>query len=96
MIDLKKAVTVFIGRRDENHFHKLGFDVSSLLGDGYPGETLTAIYKRPDGTAYPCALRLPPGHYLPSIGHHRKGAGLLYLKRRAELYPYLEKLANRF
>ena len=53
MIDLKKAATVFIGRRGENHFRNLEFDVSSLLGDGYPGEALAAVYKRPDGVAYP-------------------------------------------
>ncbi len=53
MIDLTKAVTVFIGRRGEHHFRSIGFDVSSLLSDEYPGETLTAIYKRPDGTTYP-------------------------------------------
>lgn len=53
MIDLTKAATVFIGRRGEHHFRNIGFDVSSLLGDEYLGETLTAIYKRPDGTAYP-------------------------------------------
>ena len=53
MIDLTKAATVFIGRQGENHFRNLEFDVSSLLGDEYPGETLTVIYKRPDGVAYP-------------------------------------------
>ena len=53
MIDLTKAATVFIGRRGEHHFRNIEFDVSSLLGDEYLGETLTAIYKRPDGTAYP-------------------------------------------
>ena len=30
MIDLTKAVTVFIGRRGEPHFLNLEFDVSSL------------------------------------------------------------------
>ncbi|NLW89967.1 MAG: hypothetical protein GXY43_09675 [Clostridiaceae bacterium] len=61
MIDLKKAATVFIGRRGENHFRKLEFDVSSLLGDEYLGETLTAIYKRPDGTAYPVVTSYSDG-----------------------------------
>lgn len=53
MIDLTKAATVFIGRQGENNFRNLEFDVSNLLGDEYPGETLTAIYKRPDGVTYP-------------------------------------------
>ena len=61
MIDLKKSSTVFIGRRGENHFRKLEFDVSSLLGDGYPSETLTAIYKRPDGVAYPVVTSCSDG-----------------------------------
>ena len=61
MIDLKKAATVFIGRRGENHFRNLEFDVSSLLGDEYPSETLTAIYKRPDGVAYPVVTSCSDG-----------------------------------
>lgn len=61
MIDLNKAATVFIGRRGENHFRKLEFDVSSLLGDEYPGEALTALYKRPDGAAYPVATSYAEG-----------------------------------
>lgn len=61
MIDLNKAATVFIGRRGENHFRKLEFDVSSLIGDEYPGEALTALYKRPDGTAYPVATSYAEG-----------------------------------
>ncbi len=61
MIDLTKAATVFIGRQGENHFRNLEFDVSSLLGDEYPGETLTAIYKRPDGIAYPVVTSYADG-----------------------------------
>lgn len=61
MIDLTKAATVFIGRQGENHFRNLEFDVSSLLGDEYPGETLTAIYKRPDGVAYPVVTSYTDG-----------------------------------
>ncbi|MHC1694959.1 MAG: hypothetical protein AB9835_06760 [Eubacteriales bacterium] len=53
MIDLTKAVTVFIGRRGEHYFRHLEFDVSSLLDGTYPGAALNAIYKRPDGIAYP-------------------------------------------
>ena len=53
MIDLTKASTVHIGRRGEHHFRNIEFDVASLLGDDYPGAALSAIYKRPDGTAYP-------------------------------------------
>ncbi len=53
MIDIKKASTVNIGRRGEHHFRNMEFDVSSLLGDEYPSASLQAIYKRPDGTAYP-------------------------------------------
>ncbi|MFA5638413.1 MAG: hypothetical protein WC961_05990 [Anaerovoracaceae bacterium] len=53
MIDLTKAATVFIGRRGEHYFRHLEFDVSSLLDDTYPGAALNAIYKRPDGIAYP-------------------------------------------
>ena len=61
MIDLTKAATVFIGRRGEHHFRNIEFDVSSLLGDEYSGETLTAIYKRPDGTAYPVVTSYADG-----------------------------------
>ena len=53
MIDLTKASTVQIGRRGEHHFRNIEFDVSSLLGGTYPGAALNAIYKRPDGIAYP-------------------------------------------
>lgn len=60
MIDLTKASTVNIGRRGENHFRSIEFDVSSLLGDEYTGEALTAIYKRPDGTAYPVVTSYTP------------------------------------
>jgi len=61
MIDLTKAATVFIGRQGENHFRNLEFEVSSLLGDEYPRETLTAIYKRPDGVAYPVVTSYADG-----------------------------------
>ena len=53
MIDITKATTVFIGRRGEHHFRNIEFDVSSMLGEAYPNEALNAIFKRPDGTAYP-------------------------------------------
>ena len=53
MIDLTKAVTVFNGRRGKHHFRNLEFDVSSLLDSTYPETALNAIYKRPDGIAYP-------------------------------------------
>jgi hypothetical protein len=53
MIDLTKAVTVFIGRRGEHHYRNIEFDVSSLLEEKYPGASLNAIFKRPDGIAYP-------------------------------------------
>jgi hypothetical protein len=53
MIDLTKAATVFIGRRGEHYFRRLKFDVSGLLDSTYPGAALNAIYKRPDGIAYP-------------------------------------------
>jgi hypothetical protein len=61
VIDLTKAATVFIGRRGEHHFRNIEFDVASLLSDEYPGETLTAIYKRPDGTAYPVVTSYADG-----------------------------------
>lgn len=53
MIDLTKVATVFIGRRGEHHYRNIEFDVSSLLEEGYSSATLNAIYKRPDGIAYP-------------------------------------------
>ncbi len=61
MIDLTKASTVYIGRRGEHHFRKIDFDVSSLLGDDYPSASLQAIYKRPDGTAYPVVTSYATG-----------------------------------
>lgn len=61
MIDLTKAATVFIGRRGENHYRNLELDVSSLLGDEYPGSALHAIYKRPDGVAYPVVTNYADG-----------------------------------
>lgn len=61
MIDLTKAVTVFIGRRGEHHFRYLEFDVSSLLDSTYPGAALSAIYKRPDGNAYPVVTSYAEG-----------------------------------
>ena len=61
MIDLTKVATVFIGRRGEHHFRKIEFDVSSLLGDEYPGTALNAIYKRPDGIAYPVVTSYADG-----------------------------------
>lgn len=53
MVDLTKAVTVFIGRRGEHYYRNIEFDVSSLLENKYPSIALNAIYKRPDGVAYP-------------------------------------------
>lgn len=53
MIDLTKAVTVFIGRRGEHHYRNIEFDVSSLLEKKYPSASLNAIFRRPDGIAYP-------------------------------------------
>ncbi len=61
MIDITKATTVFIGRRGEHHFRNIKFDVSSLLGDAYPGAALNAIFKRPDGTAYPVVTTYADG-----------------------------------
>ena len=61
MIDLTKASTVYIGRRGEHHFRSIEFDVSSLMGDDYPGTSLQAIYKRPDGTAYPVVTSYSAG-----------------------------------
>ncbi|MGF7142372.1 hypothetical protein HNQ56_000790 [Anaerotaenia torta] len=62
MIDLTKVSTVFIGRRGEHHYRNIEFDVSSLLEGGYPGSTLNAIFKRPDGTAYPVVT-----HYVDGV-----------------------------
>lgn len=62
MIDLTKVLTVFIGRRGEHHYRNIEFDVSSLLEGGYPGSTLNAIFKRPDGTAYPVVT-----HYVDGV-----------------------------
>ena len=53
------------------------------------------IIGRSGRPAYPGAIRLSFGHHLSPIGHHRKGAGFLYLKRRAEFYPHLEKHTSR-
>jgi len=61
MIDLTKAATVFIGRRGEHNFRNLEFDVSSLLEDIYPSASLSAIYKRPDGIAYPVVTNYSDG-----------------------------------
>jgi hypothetical protein len=61
MIDLTKASTVNIGRRGEHHFRNIEFDVSSLLGGDYPSASLQAIYKRPDGTAYPVVTSYTTG-----------------------------------
>jgi hypothetical protein len=61
MIDLTKAVTVFIGRRGEHNYRNIEFDVSSLLEDNYPSASLNAIYKRPDGVAYPVVTNYADG-----------------------------------
>jgi hypothetical protein len=61
MIDLTKAVTVFIGRRGEHNYRNIEFDVSSLLEDKYPGAALSAIFKRPDGIAYPVVTNYTDG-----------------------------------
>ncbi|WP_195509931.1 hypothetical protein [Clostridium tyrobutyricum] len=61
MIDLTNPSTVNIGRRGEHHFRNIEFDVSSLLGDDYPSASLQAIYKRPDGTAYPVVTSYADG-----------------------------------
>ena len=53
MIDVSKANTIFIGRRGEHHFRNIEFDVSSLIAGVHSGESLHAIYKRPDGETYP-------------------------------------------
>ncbi|QHQ63431.1 hypothetical protein Ana3638_23835 [Anaerocolumna sedimenticola] len=61
MIDLTKVATVFIGRRGEHHYRNIEFDVSSLLEDKYPGASLNAIYRRPDGIAYPVVTNYVDG-----------------------------------
>ena len=61
MIDITKTATVFIGRRGEHHFRQIDFDVSSLLDDKYSGSDLHAIYKRPDGIAYPVVTSFTDG-----------------------------------
>lgn len=61
MIDITKAVTVFIGRRGEHHFRNLEFDVSSLLDGTHPGASLNAVCKRPDGNAYPVVTTYADG-----------------------------------
>lgn len=61
MIDLTKAATVFIGRQGEHHYRNVKFDVSSLLEDDHPSASLTAIYKRPDGIAYPVVTTYSDG-----------------------------------
>lgn len=61
MIDLSKEVTVNIGRHGEHHYRKIEFDVASLLEDNYPAAALNAIYKRPDGIAYPVVTSYADG-----------------------------------
>ena len=61
MIDITKVVTVFIGRRGEHYYRHIKFDVSSLLGDEYPGAALHTIYRRPDGIAYPVITNYSDG-----------------------------------
>lgn len=61
MIDLSKTSTLNIGRRGEHHFRNIEFDVSSLLVNDYPSASLQAIYKRPDGTAYPVVTSYTTG-----------------------------------
>lgn len=61
MIDLTKAVTVFIGRRGEHNYRHLEIDVSSLLDDTYPSTALSTLYKRPDGVAYPVVTNYANG-----------------------------------
>jgi len=61
MIDLTKAVTVFIGRRGEHNYRNIEFDVSSLLENNYSSASLNAIYKRPDGVAYPVVTNYADG-----------------------------------
>ena len=61
MIDLTKVATVFIGRRGEHHYRNIEFDVSNLLEDKYPGASLNAIYRRPDGVAYPVVTNYTDG-----------------------------------
>ena len=61
MIDLSKEVTVRIGRCGEHHYRNIEFDVTSLLEDNYPAAALNAIYKRPDGIAYPVVTSYADG-----------------------------------
>lgn len=61
MIDITKAVTVLIGRRGEHHYRNIEFDVSSLLEEKYPSASLNAIFKRPDGIAYPVVTNYADG-----------------------------------
>ncbi|QHQ62648.1 hypothetical protein Ana3638_19230 [Anaerocolumna sedimenticola] len=61
MIDLTKVATVFIGRRGEHHYRNIEFDVSNLLEDKYSGASLNAIYRRPDGAAYPVVTNYTDG-----------------------------------
>ncbi|WMJ89258.1 hypothetical protein [Anaerocolumna sp. MB42-C2] len=61
MIDLSKEVTVRIGRCGEHHYRNIEFDVTSLLEDNYPAAALNAIYKRPDGIAYPVVTNYANG-----------------------------------
>ncbi|WP_243456561.1 hypothetical protein [Mobilitalea sibirica] len=52
---------MFIGRRGEHHYRNIEFDVSNLLEDKYSGASLNAIYKRPDGIAYPVVTNYVDG-----------------------------------
>ena len=61
MIDLTKAVTVFIGRRGEHYYRNIELDVSSLLENKYPSAALNAVYLRPDGIAYPVVTNYADG-----------------------------------
>jgi hypothetical protein len=61
MIDLTQVATVFIGRRGEHNYRNIEFDVSNLLEDKYPGASLNAIYRRPDGVAYPVVTNYTDG-----------------------------------
>ncbi|WP_100330413.1 hypothetical protein [Bacillus xiapuensis] len=61
MIDITKAVTVSIGRRGEHHYRNIEFDVSGLLEEKYPSASLNAIFKRPDGIAYPVVTSYADG-----------------------------------
>lgn len=90
MIDMTKPAMVFIGRRGEHHYRNLEFDVSSLLGDEYPGAALHAIYKRSDGVAYPVVTSYEDGvlTWSPSAtGTAKVGAGHRRNERTAQ--PHL-------